>query len=440
MTDKEQLERRTPVLGCIADDVTGATDLASNLTLGGMRVVQVLGVPSASSLAKCDADAIVVALKTRSIPIEAAVGQSLQSLRALQEIGVSRFFFKYCSTFDSTEQGNIGPVSEALSAELGVKRTIFCPAFPINGRTVFSGHLFVNGKLLNESGMENHPLNPMTDANLVRFLGQQVYCEVGLLSHESLDSVESVRAKLQDMGDAEPFVICDAINEAHLKTLAHAVADMKLTTGGSGIARYLPEAYRNSGHLSSATYTPSMPSADGRSLILSGSCSAATNAQVAWMSDRCPGREVDVQAIMQDPTAYANQLVAWAIAIPADAPVLIYSTAKPDKVARLQQEFGAANVANAVEQCMATVAERLVVGHDFRRLVLAGGETSGAVVNRLSIHALEIGPEICPGVPWTQSVGGKTVAEPAIGPVALALKSGNFGDDRFFETALEMLP
>ncbi len=239
------------MLGCIADDVTGATDLAINLVQGGMCVVQMLGIPSAAELAQIDADAVVVALKTRSIPRESAVSQSLDGLAALRELGIDRFFFKYCSTFDSTEQGNIGPVAEALMDVLDVPQTIFCPAFPRNGRTVYHGHLFVNGRLLCESGMEQHPLNPMTDANLVRFLARQASSQVGLLSHDMFsDDPNHLVRELRTLADAGArLVITDSCNDQHLLILAQAVAGMRLVTGGSGIARFLPDAYRRLGLL-----------------------------------------------------------------------------------------------------------------------------------------------------------------------------------------------
>ncbi len=270
--------KRLPILGCIADDVTGATDLAINLVQGGMKVVQVLGVPEAEALAAeaVDCDAIVIALKSRSMPAADAIEQSATCLRWLQSIGVSRFYFKYCSTFDSTVDGNIGPVAEALMQRLGVRQTVFCPAFPRAGRTVYQGHLFVGKTLLHESGMQNHPLNPMTDSNLVRFLSTQTTCRIGLLDHaavaESAEACEKALSSMSDDGVA--MVITDVVENSDLVTIADAVGSHRLVTGGSGLGRYLPETYRRLGLFASPAFTPTLSSVPGRSLILSGSCSA----------------------------------------------------------------------------------------------------------------------------------------------------------------------
>lgn len=425
---------RTPILGCIADDVTGATDLAINLVQGGLSVIQIMGVPTSEELDQIDADAIVVALKTRSIPAADAITQSLASLEALRRIGIDRLFFKYCSTFDSTEQGNIGPVAEALMDALGVEQTIFCPALPRNGRTVFEGHLFVNGRLLNESGMENHPLNPMTDPDLVRFLGTQTSHEVGLLSYAVFaDGSDRIIQELHDLAESGvSFVVTDSCDDKHLAALAQAVADMRLVTGGSGIARYLPDAYRKFGLLESPPDQPRLPEIGGRSLILSGSCSTATNQQVNWMKQRCPAWKIDVPAIINDSEQALRSLLSWAQQTDPDKPLLIYSTASPDEVSQLQNQFGRDAVAQAIENFHATIAAAMVADLGVRRLVLAGGETSGAVTTRLGVRSLRIGPEISAGVPWTVSIGET--------PLALALKSGNFGAEDFFEYALEMLP
>ncbi len=425
---------RRPVLGCIADDVTGATDLAINLAQGGMCVVQVLGVPSTDELAEVHADAVVVALKSRSICRDDAISQSLESLTALQSRGMERFFFKYCSTFDSTPEGNIGPVAEALMAALGVEQTLFCPALPRNGRTVYQGHLFVNGRLLNESGMQHHPLNPMTDANLLRLLGEQCTGKVGLLSYETLaDGPADVARGLHGLAEAgNSLIIADTCDDRHLQTLAHAVADMRLVTGGSGIAKFLPAAYRQIGIWDAARYEPSLPRIEGRSLILSGSCSAATNGQVSWMKSKCPSWQVDVAATVTDPASSLAKILDWARATASQEPLLVYSTCPPEQVAVLQREFGGGVVAEAVEQLLASIAGTLVAECGVRRLVLAGGETAGAVVRKLQVRSLAIGPEICAGVPWTVSLGPT--------PLALALKSGNFGSEDFFQVALEMLP
>lgn len=435
MAAQDDNSQRTPILGCIADDVTGATDLAINLVQGGMRVIQMLGVPDLNSLSQTDGfDAIVVALKTRSIPKEQAIDQTLASARVMQQIGDLRFYFKYCSTFDSTADGNIGPVAEALMEHLDVGRTIFCPAFPRAGRTVYRGHLFVGDSLLSESGMENHPLNPMTDANLVRFLSKQTARQVALFGSEMYADPPSTYAdKLRCLAEnGFPLVVTDVCSDSHLELMAQGIADMRLVTGGSGLARYLPSAYRAIRLLSTDAHVPTLPQITGRSLIVAGSCSAATNAQVTWMKQKCPAWPVDVAAVVNDADSEREKVRAWAATVDPSEPLLIYSTAEPDHVSQMQEQFGRETVASLIEQFLAKVAESLVGELNVRRLVLAGGETSGAIVNELGIHSLSIGPEICVGVPWTESLDGDR-------PLALALKSGNFGAEDFFQTALELL-
>ena len=424
--------KRKLILGCIADDVTGATDLAINLVQGGMCVVQLLEIPTVDELTEIDADAVVVGLKTRSIPKQDAVQQSIQCLRALQNSGIERYFFKYCSTFDSTREGNIGPVAVALMDELDVQQTIFCPAFPRNGRTVYQGHLFVHDALLSESGMECHPLNPMTDANLVRFLGKQCDRSVGLLGFEDIER-GTVKRRLDELQqEGCPCVIVDACSDAHLETLAMATADMMLVTGGSGIGRFLPAAYREMGLLCSRNYAAKTPSVTGRSLIIAGSCSTATNKQVAWMQNRIPCWALNVDQLIDDREATFRSMMDWVQTTDESNPLLIYSTASAARVAEVQHEHGADLAAKAIEEFMSDAAACLVSDLNMARLIVAGGETAGAVVQKLGVRALRIDTEICPGVPWTQTIGDR--------PLALALKSGNFGTEDFFEQALEMLP
>ena len=427
---------RVPVLGCIADDVTGATDLAINLVQGGMRVVQLLGVPDTATLQQANGfDAVVVALKTRSISKSAAIKQSLAALTSLQHLNVSRFYFKYCSTFDSTEAGNIGPVAEAIMSQLGVDHTVFCPAFPKAHRTVYLGHLFVGDALLNESGMENHPLNPMRDANLVRFLGKQSTKPVGLFGYDNYTAAPRTFVdRLQSLASAgEKLIVTDVCSDDQLRQLANGVGGLPFVTGGSGLARYLPDAYRALGVLASETYVPVFPNAAGRALIVAGSCSKATNGQVAWMQGKCPVWPVDVAAVMADARSESEKILSWAAACDPADPLLLYTTAEPEQVKEVQNQFGRESVAFALESFLATVTKSLVALEDVRRLVIAGGETSGAVVKELGIRALTIGPEICVGVPWTEGLANEAT-------LALALKSGNFGEPDFFQTALEVLP
>ena len=427
--------KRSPVLGCIADDVTGATDLAINLVNGGMRVVQLLGLPTDSVQTHLSGyDAVVVALKSRSLPAAAARDQSLQSLDWLRSMGVSRFYFKYCSTFDSTIRGNIGPVAEALMQALGIEQTIYCPAFPRAGRTVYQGHLFVGEQLLSDSGMATHPLNPMTDANLVRFLSKQVQGKVGLVDCHTINQGPSAIHKRMDQLRKESVanVITDACDKDQLSKLAEAFAPMKLITGGSGLAAYLPRVYRHEEIVPIEPTEPELPNVAGRSLILAGSCSQATNAQVSTASEHFPTWQVDVAALITDRDKLIAEVLEWANGIDSSRPLLISSSAPPEVVAKYQAEFGEEQVASAIEKFFGAIARQLTEDLSIRRLVIAGGETAGAVVNSLGVRALRIGPEICTGVPWTETIG----TEPRL---ALALKSGNFGDAEFFANALEGL-
>jgi uncharacterized protein YgbK (DUF1537 family) len=413
------------LLGCIADDFTGATDLANMLVRGGMRTVQTIGVPAAGT--KIEADALVVALKSRTIAPQEAVEQSLAALEWLRAQGCRQFFFKYCSTFDSTDRGNIGPVAEALLDALKDDFTIACPAFPENGRTIFRGNLFVGDVLLNESGMENHPLTPMTDPNLVRVLGRQVKSKVGLIRYDTIaKGAEAVRERIAALrGEGVRLAIADAVSDSDLYVLGKACADLKLITGGSGIALGLPQ---NFGQLSDTGHAADLPAIEGRAVVLAGSASKATNAQVAeWRAGK-PGFRVDPMALSR-----GENVVEQAIAFAQEhrgEPVLIYATSTPDEVKAVQKELGVEKAGHLVEAALAAIASGL---RDLgvRKFVVAGGETSGAVVQALGVQSLRIGPQIDPGVPATQSIGEA--------PLALALKSGNFGGTDFFAKALKSL-
>jgi 3-dehydrotetronate 4-kinase len=417
------------LLGCIADDSTGASDLANTLVRGGMRTVMTIGIPAFAVPA--DAEAVVIALKSRTIPAVDAVAQSLDALKTLQQAGARQFLFKYCSTFDSTDAGNIGPVTDALLTALGDDFTIACPAFPEAGRTIFRGHLFVGDALLSESGMEKHPLTPMTDANLLRVLQRQTSRRVGLVRYDTVrrgaDAVQAAFATQRQDGRA--VAIVDAISDEDLLTIGAACRDLKLITGGSGVALGLPENYRRQGLLRFATNAAELPSVSGGAAIVSGSCSRATNAQVEhWRRD---GDAFRVDPLMlADGADVTGEAVAWAKQ--AKGPVLIYATAEPEAVAAVQAKLGVQRAGALVEEALATISRELVRG-GVRKLVVAGGETSGAVVRALGIRALRIGPQIDPGVPWTVSVGSDI-------EVALALKSGNFGTPDFFRKALRQWP
>ncbi len=420
------------ILGCIADDFTGATDLASMLVNQGMNTVQAIGVPDAA-LDLGDAEAVVVALKSRTTPAAAAIAESLAALDWLRTHGTRQYFFKYCSTFDSTDDGNIGPVADALMAALDCDFTIACPAFPTNGRTVFKGYLFVGEVLLSESGMRNHPLTPMTDANLVRVLARQTPHPVGLVARETVAAgPDAIRAACaaRRAGGARHAVV-DAVDDADLLAIGEASADLPLITGGSGVAMGLPENFRRQGLLGSGR-SPALPDVTGGEAVLAGSCSVRTREQVAATMKTRPAFAVDPMALA-DGRDIAAEAIAWAADATTDGPVLIYSSADPEEVSDIQQQLGRDAAGNLVEDAMGRIAVGLVE-RGVRRLVVAGGETAGAVVGALGVQALRIGPEIDPGVPWTESIGGGTP------PLALALKSGNFGEVDFFRKAFEMLP
>ena len=416
------------ILGAIADDLTGATDLALMLTRGGMRVLQVVGVPPAGTRFG-DADAVVVSLKSRTVPAAEAQSMSVAAAEVLLADGADQIMFKYCSTFDSTDAGNIGPVIDALLALLGESRTLACPAFPANQRTVYKGHLFVGDALLSDSPMRDHPLTPMRDANLVRVLGRQTARPVALIDHETVRQGEDAVRHCLDALDG--IAIVDAITDQDLRTIGHAASGLRLITGGSGIAMGLPEAYQRQGLLTPAPSETRLSAPPGRGAVLAGSCSAATRRQIEFArAQGVPALKLEADQIaegritVEDAAAFAEQQDS------ALAP-LIYSSADPDIVRAAQERLGVGQAGELVEQFMGQLAVALT-RHGFTRLLVAGGETSGAVIRDLGVTSLQIGPEIDPGVPWTLSTGH--------GPqLALALKSGNFGTDDFFLKAWSKL-
>ena len=423
------------LLGCIADDFTGATDLANNLVRGGMRVVQANGVP-AQGLDQA-ADAVVVALKSRTIAAGEAVAQSLEALRWLQAQGAQQIYFKYCSTFDSTPRGNIGPVTEALMQALGVDFTVATPAFPDNQRTVFKGHLFVGEELLSDSGMRNHPLTPMTDANLVRVLQAQCRRKVGLIDHRVVaHGADAIRERIEQLrGAGVGIAIADAVSNEDLVRLGQAFKGAPLVTAGSGLAIGLPANFG----LQASCAASALPPATGFRAVVSGSCSLATNRQVQrFIEAGQPALAIDPLRVAAG-TDVAGQALAWAAPLLQDGPVLIYSSAPAEAVKSVQGQLGVEEAGAMVERTLAAIAVGLVA-QGVRQLLVAGGETSGACVQALGITQMQIGPQIDPGVPWCH-------ARPQAGDAALrqaglhlALKSGNFGTDDFFTKAFTVLP
>jgi uncharacterized protein YgbK (DUF1537 family) len=424
------------LLGCIADDFTGGTDLAGMLVKAGMRTVQLIGVPAGPLPFDADGvDAVVIALKSRTNPVDEAVAESLAALRWLQQAGCRQFYFKYCSTFDSTPRGNIGPVAEALMQALDTNFTIACPAFPANGRTIYKGYLFVGNELLSESGMRNHPLTPMTDPSLVRVLQQQVSGKVGLADYgvveQGADAIGARFTALREQGCN--FAIVDAVSNRDLEAIGAACADLPLVTGGSGIALGLPENFRRRGLLGRHDAADALPATGGARAVISGSCSQATQRQVALMREQAPSFHVDPLALARGDDVVAAAL-AWASGHVGQAPLLVFATATPETVKAVQAQLGVERAGSLVEDALAAIARGLVelgVG----QLIVAGGETSGAVVKALGVSGLRIGPEIDPGVPWTTALQEQRQGA----PLALALKSGNFGSEDFFLKAWSRL-
>jgi uncharacterized protein YgbK (DUF1537 family) len=419
-----------PLLGVIADDFTGATDIANTLVKGGMRTVQTIGVP-APAMDLSSVDAVVVALKSRSIEPAEAVKLSLAALEALQRAGCQRFFFKYCSTFDSTDRGNIGPVADALLQALGTDRTIFCPAFPENGRAIYNGYLFVGPMLLSESSMKDHPLTPMTDPSLVRTLQRQTRHKVGLVPLKQVQAGAEAMWRTLDALAAEgtPYAIVDAVSDHDLMTIGEACAELPLITGGSGVALGLPAAWHRRGLLAQPGDAARLSVPAGAEAVIAGSCSAATNGQVAAFARDGAVFRLDPEALLAGRDVVGEAL-GWAKGQLGKGPVLIASTAAPETVRSVQQKHGVEESSRRIEAALAAIARGLVDA-GVRRLVVAGGETAGAVVNALGVEALRIGGEIDPGVPWTETMGGQKLA--------LALKSGNFGAPDFFRKAFERL-
>lgn len=416
------------LLGCIGDDFTGSSDLANTLAKQGMRTVLFSGVPEGK--AEMQVEAGVVALKSRSNAVDEAIAQSLNALHWLQSQGCTQFFFKYCSTFDSTPEGNIGPVAEALVAELKADRVIVCPAFPGTGRSLYQGHLFVNDRLLNESGMENHPITPMTDSDIRRVMQAQCTSSVAHVSHAFVNQgADAIKTRLAELHDNNhTFMVVDAIDDNDLFSIGQAAADLRLVTGGSGVALGLPANFEAVGKISGKPMA--WQGSNGPVVALSGSCSNATREQVTLHSQTNPAYEIDVEAVISN-TLKPESVVNWALeqhSEKQDSVPLVYSSADPEKVNALQAKYTQAKTSSALEQFFALLAQQLVAA-GVTRLISAGGETSGAIVESLNLRSLDIGPEIDPGVPALR----------ANDTLMLALKSGNFGSTDFFSKASRQL-
>ncbi|MGH6641570.1 MAG: 3-oxo-tetronate kinase [Bradyrhizobium sp.] len=423
----------TLALGCIADDYTGASDLANTLTRQGLRTVQTIGVPS-DDLALPEVDAVVVSLKSRSIEASMAVSRSRAAEKWLRSRGAGHVLFKICSTFDSTDAGNIGPVMDALRADSGDAIVLVTPAFPETGRTIYQGNLFVGAVPLNESPLKDHPLNPMHDSNLVRVLARQSKTSVGLVDLATLARGEAaMRARLGDLaGKGVGAAIIDAVFDRDLETIGNVALDHRLSVGASGIGLGIARAMVASGKVkSNATNTAADVAIGGPAACLAGSCSQATLQQIANAEKAMPVLHLDPDRVIAG-REEAQRALAWARERIGDGPILIASSSTPDQVAALQSRHGRDAAGHAIEQAMADIADGLVQS-GVRRLVVAGGETSGAVVDRLGLPGFLVGAEIAAGVPVLRAVGAKN------GAMLLALKSGNFGGPEFFSDALKLM-
>jgi len=420
-------------LGCIADDYTGASDLANTLTRCGLRTVQTIGVP-ADQLALPEVDAVVVSLKSRSIEAGLAVSRSRAADKWLRGRGARHVLFKICSTFDSTDAGNIGPVMDALRADSGDTIVLVTPAFPETGRTVYMGNLFVGSVPLNESPLKDHPINPMRDSNLVRVLARQSKCKVSLVDLATVArGPEAARARLADLSGKEfGAAIVDAVFERDLETIGNVALDHRVSVGASGFGLGLARALVASGRVKpGASNTISDAPVGGPAACLAGSCSQATLQQIANAEQVMAVLHLDPEQVVAGRDE-ARRALAWAKERIKDGPILIASSSTPDQVAALQARHGRDAAGHAIEQAMADIAEGLVQS-GVHRLVVAGGETSGAVVDRLGIPGFLVGAEIAAGVPVLRAVGAKD------GEMLLALKSGNFGGPDFFSDALRLM-
>lgn len=409
-------------LGVIADDFSGATDIAGFLVKNGLPTVLLNGVPDIAL--DPAAQAVVISLKSRSCPAAEAIDLSLSALSYLQKLNCERYFFKYCSTFDSTAKGNIGPVTDALLKALGEKFTIICPALPINGRTVYNGYLFVNGVLLNESSMRNHPLNPMHDANLMRLMDAQASGKTGNVTLPAvLDGAAAIRKKMTELQEQDySYAVMDAVIEENLNEIAGAVSDLRLVTGGSGLGGALARWYCATSGTNVCATDPGRPTG-GKMILLSGSCSEMTNRQNTAYKKKGPFYKVEVERCIDNAPQYAQQVAAWLSDQPTPTmPVLISATVPPDELAAIQTRYGMDKSRAAIENFFGNLAI-LLRSQGYDHFIVAGGETSSIVCQALNVDGFFIGPEIAPGVPWIRAINA---------PMSFALKSGNFGDENFF--------
>lgn len=409
--------------GAVADDFTGATDLAGNWTARGLRTSVLLGQPDeVPDPDRGDDDAVVVALKTRSIDPDRARSESTRAGQYLLGLGCTQIYDKYCSTFDSTPRGNIGPIADALLELTGATRAVVVPSFPDNRRTVVQGHLFVGSQLLHESPMKDHPLNPMHDSDVTRLLTPQTAHTVGLVPIEIVQQGEAaVMAHLDEVTEAgHRLIVVDAISNADLRTIAAATTREPLVTGGSGLALGLEP---RPGEPRRIRRRP------GRRVVLSGSASPATQDQVRHASGTIPSHRIEIGEYVSHPEQALDHTLTWVLKRwdeDPDRPVLLYTVGEPEDVARTR-ELGPA-ISAEIEQYLAEIAAQLSTAGT-AEFIIAGGETSGAVLERLGVRRLEVGQQLSAGVSWLTGVSGTGATHNFV------LKSGNFGTVDLFTSA-----
>lgn len=430
-------------IGVLADDFTGATDIAGFLVSAGMTTVQFTSPEGLPEQLDDRVDAAVISMKTRSIAPGDAVAQSLQALNALRAHGAEQIIFKYCSTFDSTGEGNIGPVTDALLDAMGETFTVLAPALPVNGRTVYQGHLFVHDQPLDESGMRDHPVTPMTDSSLVRLIQAQAQGSAVVIPYATVQAgPEAVQQALQDArSSGARYAVPDTLDMRHLETLGAALTEMPLITGGSGIGYGLARAVTQTRETGQDAGASRSAAADwtftsGPAVVLSGSSSQMTNAQVRDYRGRAAALPLEISSVLADAEGYCTEVVSWVMeqqSADTLAP-LVYATASPEEVRAAQREHGAQELSAAIEEFFARLA-RALREHGTRRFIVAGGETSGAVTQGLGVRGFEVGPQIAPGVPWTRTLPGEHPQPAGEESLDLALKSGNFGEEDFFAAA-----
>lgn len=417
------------LLGCIADDFTGATDLASFLVQSGMRTVQLIGTPT-DFVDLSNVDAVVIALKSRTLPSQQAIAQSIEALEWLKVLNCEQYYFKYCSTFDSTAKGNIGPVTDALLDNLQENFTVLCPSLPVNGRTVYKGNLFVNDELLSESGMRNHPLTPMKDANLMRVMATQSSGDVGLVPFEVVSQgAKNVKKALLELAKMHRYAVVDALSNDDLHTIGEACANLKLLTGGSGLSVGLAKNFVDKGLFEIRHNSAQLSNVKGDVVVLSGSCSVMTQKQVARFKESFLSMKISPLDLKSGKSSVANAL-AWFEKNRNVGALMFYATDTPENIRFAQEQLGAREASELIENFMAELVSSLDE-RGVTKFIVAGGETSGAVVKALNPKMLKIGSSIAPGVPLAEMVGDS--------PKLVALKSGNFGDELFFEKALEVM-